>query len=115
MQRINALSLVMVLALASMTAVAMADAGDSPGVVNVNTASSEQLQLLPRIGPALAERIIAFRETNGPFKSPDEMVAVKGIGERSLETLRPYLAVSGETTLSSKVRLPRTRRSADQG
>jgi competence protein ComEA len=115
MQRISALSLITILALAGLAAMAAAETGGSPGVVNVNTASAAQLQLLPRIGPALAERIIAFRESNGPFKTPDEMVAVKGIGERSLETLRPYLAVSGETTLSAKVRLPRRRPDADQG
>jgi competence protein ComEA len=115
MQRISTLLVVTVLALTSLLAVAAAEPGNGPGVVNVNTASAEQLQLLPRIGPALAERIIAFRETNGPFKTADEMVAVKGIGERSLETLRPYLTVSGETTLSAKVRLPRARRDADQG
>jgi len=77
------------------------------GVVNINSASSEQLQLLPRVGPALSERIILFRETNGAFKSADELVAVKGIGEKSMEYLAPYVATSGETTLTEKVRLPR--------
>ena len=84
-----------------------ADEHQTRGVVNVNTASSEQLQLLPRIGPALAERIINFRELNGPFKKPDELVAVKGIGERSLEQLKPYVVTEGETTLKEKIRLPR--------
>lgn len=78
------------------------------GSVNVNTASLEELQLLPRVGPALAQRIVEFREANGPFRSVDELVAVRGIGERSLESLRPYVAVQGETTLSEKVRLPRS-------
>jgi competence protein ComEA len=78
------------------------------GVVNVNTAGQEQLQLLPRVGPALAERIIEFRETNGPFKSVDELVAVKGIGETSLAKLAPFVTTSGETTLSAKVKLPRS-------
>jgi comEA protein len=89
-------------------AVAAADGGSSQkGIVNINTAEGEQLQLLPRVGPALAERIINFREVNGPFKSVDELVAVKGIGEKSLEQLRPYIAVTGETTLAEKIRLPR--------
>jgi competence protein ComEA len=80
-------------------------AGESApeGVVNVNTATSEQLQLLPGVGPALAERIVAFREANGPFRAADELEAVKGIGEKALERLRPYLRVSGETTLATKV------------
>jgi competence protein ComEA len=88
------------------TAIA-ADQHEAKGVVNVNTASSEQLQLLPRIGPALAERIINFRELNGPFKAAEELVAVKGIGERSLENLKPYVVTEGETTLKEKIRLPR--------
>jgi competence protein ComEA len=82
-------------------------AEDSGGVVNINTADAEQLQLLPRVGPALADRIITFRTDNGTFSSPDELVAVKGIGEKSLENLRPYLAVEGETTLTTKVSIPR--------
>ncbi len=77
-------------------------------VVNINTADFEQLQLLPRVGPALAQRIIDFRETNGPFASIDELVAVKGIGETSLVKLSPYVATEGATTLTEKVKLPRS-------
>jgi competence protein ComEA len=80
-------------------------ADEAKGVVNINTATAEQLQLLPRIGPALSQRIIEFREANGPFKSIEELVAVKGIGERSIEPLKPYLTVKGETTLKTKVKL----------
>jgi comEA protein len=84
-------------------------AGDvANGVVNINTAGAEQLQLLPRVGPALANRIIEFRESNGLFKTVDELVAVKGIGETSFSKLEPYITTSGATTLESKVRLPRT-------
>lgn len=78
------------------------------GVVNINTASAEELQLLPRVGPSLAGRIIAFREANGPFRTVDEIVAVKGIGESSFEKLRPYIVTSGATTLTDKVRLARS-------
>lgn len=78
------------------------------GVVNINNASSEQLQLLPRVGPALAERIIEFREANGPFRAVDEIVAVKGIGESSFEKLEPFIVTSGATTLTEKVKLPRS-------
>lgn len=83
-------------------------ADDATGVVNINTAGAEQLQLLPRIGPALAERIIEFREANGPFGSIDELVAVKGIGESSLARLEPYVTTKGESTLTAKVKLPRS-------
>jgi competence protein ComEA len=77
-------------------------------VVNINTASSEELQLLPRVGPALAGRIIEFREANGPFQTVDEILAVKGIGESSFEKLKPYIVTSGATTLASKVKLARS-------
>jgi len=87
-----------------------AAAEPAAGVVNVNTATIDQLTLLPRIGPSLAQRIVDFRTTNGPFKSPDELVAVKGIGERMLDALKPYVTVKGDTTLKDKVRSPRRAR-----
>jgi competence protein ComEA len=80
--------------------------------VNINTATSEQLQLLPGVGPALAGRIIAFREANGPFEKVDELAAVQGIGDKSLAKLRPYVATSGATSLSEKVRTPRPKKAA---
>ncbi len=82
------------------------------GVVNLNTATVEQLQLLPRVGPSLAARIVAFREANGAFKKVDELVAVRGIGEKALANMRPYLAVKGPTTLTEKIRLPRRPKKA---
>jgi len=82
---------------------AMAGDNAPEGVVNINSATVDQLQLLPGVGPALAERIVAFREANGPFQTPDELEAVKGIGSKAMERLRPYLQVSGQTTLSTKV------------
>ena len=89
-------------------AVAAGEGGSSKGVVNINTASAEQLQLLPRVGPALAKRIIEFRQANGPFKRVEELVAVRGIGEKSLEQLRPYVVTKGDTTLKQKISLSRT-------
>jgi competence protein ComEA len=74
-------------------------------VVNINTACSEELQLLPRVGPALAGRIIEFREANGSFRSVDEILAIKGIGESSFEKLEPWIVTSGATTLTDKVKL----------
>lgn len=92
----------------ALSSVAVAADRNAAGVVNINTAGVEQLQLLPRIGPALADRIVEFREANGPFASVDELVAVKGIGDASLERLEPYVTTRGETTLSTKVKLPRS-------
>ncbi len=105
MKQIAVVFVALVLAVSSL---AMAADETATGVVNINTAGSEQLQLLPRVGPALADRIIEFRETNGLFKSIDELVAVKGIGESSLVRLEPYVATTGATTLTTKVRLPRS-------
>jgi len=76
--------------------------------LNVNTATAGQLQLLPRVGPALAARIIEFRTANGPFKAPEELMRVKGIGEKSFTLLEPYVIVKGETTLAEKQKAPRT-------
>ncbi len=75
--------------------------------VNVNTATVQELQLLPRVGPALAQRIVDFRTANGPFKAPEELARVKGIGEKSFARLAPYVSVTGATTLKEKMRLPR--------
>ncbi len=92
---------------------AAAETGPKAGVVNINTADADQLQLLPQVGPALAGRIIDYREANGPFKTVEEIVAVKGIGDGALKKLEPYLATSGATTLSEKVRVPRAKKTGD--
>jgi len=69
------------------------------GTVNINTADAAQLILLPGIGPKMAESIIAYRGSVGTFNSIEDLVNVKGIGPKSLEKLRPYLSIKGETTL----------------
>ena len=63
------------------------------GLVNVNTAGPAELETLPRIGPALAARIIQHREANGPFAAVDDLLDVAGIGESTLEGLRPLVTV----------------------
>jgi len=100
---------ILVLVVCTLVTVALAAEEKSPaGVVNVNTATSEQLQLLPRVGPSLAGRIVEFREANGPFQTVEEIVAVKGIGESSFEKLEPFLVTNGATTLTEKVTIPRS-------
>lgn len=75
----------------TLTASGSAQKGSSP--VNINTATAEELQSLPRIGPAMAQRIIAWREAHGGFRSVDELDAVPGIGPSMLENLRPLVTV----------------------
>jgi len=101
---------VMLAAALAGTAVAAPGAG-SPQV-NINTATVQELQLLPRVGPALAQRIVDFRTANGAFKAPEELARVKGIGEKSFAQLAPYVSVGGTTTLKEKVKLPRAPKAA---
>jgi len=63
------------------------------GRVDLNTADAALLEALPRIGPALAERIIAWREDNGGFTSIEDLLAVPGIGDKMLESLRDLVTV----------------------
>ncbi len=62
-----------------------------PKDVNINTADKETLVLLPGVGPVMAEAILAYRKDNGNFKSIDELTKVKGIGDKTLEKLKPFL------------------------
>lgn len=62
-----------------------------PEPLNVNTATAEELERLPRIGPVLARRIIEYRETHGPFRRIEELEAVPGIGPKTLEELAPLI------------------------
>jgi competence protein ComEA len=65
----------------------VSDAGQSPGVVNVNQAGVDRLVELPGIGPVLAGRIVTYRDTNGPFVSVDQLLEVPGIGPSILESI----------------------------
>lgn len=66
-----------------------------PPIININTATSEQLQTLPSIGPVIAGRIIAYRETYGVFGSVTELLNVSGIGEKTLETIFDLVTTGG--------------------
>jgi len=62
--------------------------------VDINRADLDQLATLPGIGEKIAERINAYREENGPFKSVDDLLNVKGVGPKMLEKIRPLITVS---------------------
>src|SRR5258708_36715257 len=61
--------------------------------VNLNTATSEELQQVPGIGPATAEKILQMRKSYGAFKSVDDLLAIRGLGPKRLEKMRKYFKV----------------------
>ncbi len=101
----------LVLALSGASALPLRAEGDAPAakVVNVNQASAAEIGRLPRVGPKLADRIVAHRQQNGPFKRAEALMEVKGIGEKMFATLKPYVVTAGATTLTEKVSSKGTR------
>ena len=61
--------------------------------VNVNTATVEQLQTLPGVGPVMAREIVRYREKNGPFRRVEELLIIRGISKKKLARMRPYVRV----------------------
>lgn len=61
--------------------------------VDINSADLQALQGLPGVGPGTAQKILDYRQEHGPFKSADELLAVKGIGAKKLEKMRPYVRI----------------------
>src|SRR3989338_7497161 len=70
-----------------------ASAAQAVQVVNINTATAEELQLIRGIGPALAERIIAYREDKGSFSNINDLANVRGIGTAKLEKIMDQISV----------------------
>jgi competence protein ComEA len=99
-------ALLVILAVLAMAAIPAAAAQQkSPGTksssaaapttpVNINTATQEQLEALPGLGPKVAQRIIEYRQKNGNFKKVEDLMNVKGIGEKSFLKLKPSLTVT---------------------
>ena len=108
--RTFALALGLVALLATATSAPAADnttaapaAATAKKTVNVNQASTDELARLPRVGPSLAGKIVAHREKNGPFKRAEDLMEVAGIGEKMFSLIKPYVSVSGPTTLTEKL------------
>jgi competence ComEA-like helix-hairpin-helix protein len=72
------------------------------GKLNLNTATEEQLMLLPTVGPSKAERIVTWRKKNGGFKRTADLRRVKGFGYKTFKKLEPFLDIKGDTTLAAK-------------
>jgi competence protein ComEA len=77
-------------------------AQSAEGVVNINTATEDELQRLPLVGPARAAAIVALRSRVQRFRSADDLLRVRGIGRASMRRLRPYVTLNGDTTLASR-------------
>lgn len=78
------------------TASASTPAGSStPLMININTATLEQLDLLPGIGPVTAQAIIDYRTEFGPFETPEDLLNVKGIGEKKLAAILEFITTGG--------------------
>lgn len=70
--------------------------------INLNTATVTELMQLPRVGAKTAERIVAFRKQHGGFRRVEELMNVKGIGEKSFAKLRQHLSIGTSTVTSPK-------------
>lgn len=68
--------------------------GSASALVNLNTATAAQLESLPGIGKATAERILEYRQKNGSFKKVEDLMNVRGVGEKSFLKLKPMITVT---------------------
>jgi competence protein ComEA len=88
--------------IALLCAALLAYTGLAFAVVNINSASKEQLQTLDGVGPVKAQAIIDYRKKNGPFKKVDDIKKVDGIGDATFNNIRKDLVLSGTTTGAGK-------------
>jgi comEA protein len=95
LRRITALLALVFLAAAAAPPAAAATPQPPPSAekVNINSASADQLVALPGIGPSYAQRIVEYREKNGPFKRLEDILNVRGIGEKTFEKIRDHITI----------------------
>jgi competence protein ComEA len=103
-----ALALAAVLCVSGLASADTSDAATGKKI-NINQASAKEFANLPRIGAKVADRIVDYRQSHGSFARVEDLMEVKGIGEKLFVTLKPYLSLSGPTTLSQKVSSKGTR------
>lgn len=68
------------------------------GVINVNTATAEQLMMLPGIGEKTAKAILSYRNANGPFKTIEDVAKVRGLSKKKIDKIRQNLSLQGQNT-----------------
>src|SRR5262245_11921412 len=107
--RVSALVILLALPVAASLRAQATDSAAGGKKVNINTATAAELAYLPRLGAKVAARILEHRKEK-PFSRPEELMEVKGIGEKLFVTLKPYLSTTGPTTLTAKVRLSTSSR-----
>jgi competence protein ComEA len=96
-QRIVVTGLALVFALALSSGLAVAAGKTAPaGKVNINTATAQQLTVLPGVGEKLAARIVEYRQKQGAFKNVSELMNVQGVGEKNLSKIQAYLTTGGD-------------------
>lgn len=76
-------------------------AAEVEGKVNINTATEDQIALLPGIGAKLATEITSYRTNNGDFKAIDDIKKVSGVGDKKFEKIKNFVTVEGDTTIKS--------------
>jgi competence protein ComEA len=96
-QRIVVTGLALVFALVASSGLAVAAGKAAPaGKVNINTATVQQLTVLPGVGEKLAARIVEYRQKQGGFKNVSELMNVQGVGEKNLAKIQAYLTTGGD-------------------
>lgn len=100
MKKISSIISMVILAVC-MSVIVHAKTVEIEGSINVNEATVEQLQMLPGVGPSKAQMIVDARSLK-PFSAQEDLLSVKGVGEKTLAKWSPYLSFSGKTTLQEK-------------
>lgn len=98
------LALALLLSAATLNAATPHAPDAAASVVNINTATVAQLGYLPYVGAVTAARIVAYRSEHGQFRQASDLLQVKGIGEKKLAAMLPFVALAGQTTATAKIK-----------